>query len=302
MLGSIQDAEDLVQETLLRAWHKQDTFEGRASLRTWLYKIATNACLDAIKRRPKRLLPQNLRQESYPGESLLPPILDPIWLEPFPDEMLAPLDAGPEARYEMLESISLAFLVALQELQPRQRAVLIFCDVLGLPIREVSQLLESTESAVNSTLYRARARLSRQYSPGKNKLTLSSQANHETRVLLDRYLKAWETADIDGLIALLKEDALFPMPPMPVWYKGRESIRAFISATILAGDSVGRWHLRPVQSNGQPAFAWYRRDETGGEYSAFAIQVLTIEDNLLSDVTTFGFPHLFVSFGLPSKL
>lgn len=301
MLGSLQDAEDLVQETLLRAWRRLDTFEGRASLRTWLYKIATNACLDVLKRRPKRALPQNLRRASDPGEPVSPPAADPIWLEPFPDELLAPFDTSPEARYEAHESISLAFLIALQELPPRQRAVLIFCDVLGWSIREVVDLLETTTTAVHSALYRARSRLNDHYSTEDFQNRRLSQLDHQTRALLDRYVHAWEAADIDALVALLKEDATFTMPPFPIWYRGRRSIRTFISSTILAGDPQGRWRLQPVQTNSQPGFAWYRRDEPGDRYAAYAIQVLTIQDGLLSEITTFGFPHLFPFFGLGSE-
>lgn len=302
MLGSLEDAEDMVQETLIRAWVKKNTYEGRASLRTWLYKIATNACLDALKRRSRRLLPQNLRQPSVPGEGFLPPIQDPIWLEPFPDELLDPSDATPESRYEAHESINLAFLVALQELTPRQRAVLILCDVLDWSIEDVSLLLGATPTAINSTLYRARSRLSGHYTSRKARHFHDPQVNQESKALLDRYVTAWETADIDALVALLADDATFPMPPLPVWYQGRDSIRAFISTTILAGNPHGRWRLRPTRSNGQPAFAWYRIDDMSGQYTAYAIQVLTIEKGLLSNITTFGFPNLFSYFGLASVI
>jgi RNA polymerase sigma-70 factor, ECF subfamily len=302
MLGSLQEAEDLVQETLLRAWRRLDTFAGRSALRTWLYKIATNACLDALKRRPRRALPQHFRRASDAGEPLSPPILDPIWIEPFPDELLAPPDAGPEARYEVRESISLAFLTALQTLPPRQRVVLILCDVLDWSLREAGELLGATPVAVNSALYRARSRLSGQYSSAAFQKQRKAQMDPETEALLERYVQAWETADIDALVDLLKEDATFPMPPLPLWYRGRNSIQRFIAATILGGEARGRWRLQPVRSNGQPGFAWYRRDESSGQYEAYAIQVLTIQDGLLADITTFGFPNLFPFFGLAIKL
>lgn len=302
MLGSLQDAEDQVQETFLRAWRRLDTYEGRATFRAWLYKIATNVCLDALKRRSRRVLPPALREASDPGEPMLPPVLDPIWLEPFPDDLLSPSSANPEARYEAHESITLAFMTALQKLPARQRSVLLFCDVLDWPANDVASFLETSVPAVHSMLYRARSSLSKNY-PAKNYQDYRAiHESRETRDLLRRYVQAWETADIEALVALLKEDATFPMPPLPLWYRGRSAIRAFVSAVILSGEARNRWSLHPVKANGQPAFAWYRRDDSSGIYQAYAIQVLTIQDGLLSDVTTFGYPSLFPAFGLKPEI
>ncbi len=299
MLGSLQDAEDLVQETFLRAWRRLDTYEGRASFRAWLYKIATNACLDALDRRPKRTLPTALYAATDPDGPILSPITEPIWLEPFPDELFDPPDGGPEARYDARESVTFAFLIALQVLPPRQRAALILCDVLDWHAREVAELLELTVSAVSSLLHRARTTLAKRYRAHSRDAVQVKPPDSAIAVLLHRYVRAWEMANVDELVSLLKEDARFLMPPIPSWYQGRAAIRAFVSATILAGDAVDRWRLQPVHANAQPGFAWYRRNEMDGGYHAYAIQVLTFDGDLLADITTFGDPTLFSHFGLP---
>ncbi|NIO39566.1 MAG: sigma-70 family RNA polymerase sigma factor, partial [Burkholderiales bacterium] len=288
MLGSAQDAEDLVQETLLRAWRRLDTYAGRAPFRAWLYKIATNACLDVLDRRPKRTLPVAKVEASDPGEPLAPPISEPIWLEPYPDELLAASDSNPEARYDARESISLAFLTALQVLPPRQRAIVILRDVLDWRAREVAESLDTTVSAVNSALHRARTTLAKHYQTRDVEGIKSAPADDALSTLLDRYVRAWERAEIDTLISLLTEEVTFPMPPSPSWYQGRPAVRAFISANILDGDARGRWRLLPTRANGRPAFAWYKRDPSRAVYNAFAIQVLTVDGNLIADITTFA--------------
>jgi RNA polymerase sigma-70 factor (ECF subfamily) len=302
LVGSLQDAEDLVQETFLRAWRRLETFQERASFRAWLYKIATNACLDALDRNQRRVLPVAFGPASDPDEPMLPPMIEPVWLEPFPDERIAPVEVSAEARYDAKEAITLAFMVALQTLPPRQRAVIILRDVLAWRAKEVAGLLEVTVSSVNSMLYRARATLAEHYPAHARRPVVSSQADETTRELLEQYVRAWESADVDALISLLKEDATFPMPPLPSWYQGRASIRRFISLNILDGDARGRWRLLPVRANVQPAYAWYRRDEFNKAYNAFAIQVLAVEDNLLVDITTIGIPALFPYFGMPMAL
>lgn len=301
MLGSLQDAEDVVQDTYLRAWRRLDTYQARASFRAWMYKIATNACLDQLKRRTKRTIPSYLSDPVEPDQ-MQPPVMEPIWLEPFPDELLTPREVTPEGRYSLRESISLAFLVAVQALQPRQRSALLLADVLDWPINEIADIMGSSVSAVNSLLYRARNRLNQLYTLQEEDWIWNGQINREQEALLERYVNAWISADVDGLVALLTEDATFPMPPIPSWCQGRAAIRSFVLAAILYGDSAGRWRILPTHSNSQPAYAWYQWDEASHRYHAFAIQVLTLRDSLISDVTTFGFPHLFTTFGLELEL
>lgn len=300
MLGSLEDAEDQVQETFLRAWRRLETYQGRGSLRAWLYKIASNACLDALQRRPKRSLPLELCAPADPAAPLEPPVTGPVWIEPFPDEQLAPREAGPEARYESRESISFAFMIALQELPPRQRCALILGDVLDWQAAEVAGALNVSVSAVNSLLHRARLTLKqRHHQKWEPKLLPAKERQAQ---ILERYLRAWESADIDGIVSLLTEDATFPMPPLPGWYRGRAAIRSFILATSLAGDAAGRWKLLPIRANGSPGFAFYVRDDAGGKYLPFALQVLRFEGELFGDVITFGAPNLFPAFNLPLEL
>ncbi|HEX7588441.1 MAG TPA: sigma-70 family RNA polymerase sigma factor [Anaerolineae bacterium] len=299
MLGSLQDAEDLVQETLLRAWQKLDTYAGRASFRAWLYKIATNACLDALDRRPRRTMPQARQPASDPHEPLAPSITEPIWLEPIPDDLLADVQVSPEARYDALESITLAFLAALQILPPRQRAVLILRDVLDLHAEEVARVLGITVSSTNSALHRARTTMAKHYHARGIENVKAKPSDEKTRLLLERYMRAWEAGDVDALIVLFKEDAVYPMPPSPSWYQGKAAIRAFISSNILAGDARGRWKMTPTRANAGPALAWYLRDDASSTYRAFAIQSLTFEGDLLANVTTFPNPALFRFFNLP---
>jgi len=310
ILGSLSDAEDLVQETLLRAWRRLDTYEGRASFRAWLYKIATNACLDALdhRRAQKRALPMATQSPADPHLPFAPPGLDPIWLEPFPDAWFVEAAASPEARYTARESISLAFLAALQLLSARQRAALILCDVLGWSAREAAEILGMTVSAVNSALHRARATLARHY-PARDpeSVLLAPPADETMRALLLRYVQAWESADVAGLVALLKEDVAFTMPPSPSWYRGRTATQIFVAATIFADNTLfagvvpGRWRLLPAQANGQPAFALYQRDGSGG-YRAFGVQVLAFAGDGLAEVHNFLTPSLVTRFGLPGEL
>lgn len=302
ILGSLHDAEDMVQETMLRAWRRLDTFEGRASLRAWLYKIATNACLDALNKRSRRALPQTLYPVTDPRQPLAPPVAEPIWLEPYPDDLLPDTGIGPEARYAARESVTLAFLAALQSLPPRQRAVLILCDVLDWRAGEVAALLDTTASAVNSALHRARAALARRYHPGGIDAATVSSVDESTQNLLDRYVAAWESADIAGLTALLREDATFSMPPVPSWYRGRAAIRAVLSTVVFSGEARRQWRMIPVRANAQPAFACYRRAEAGAKHRFFGVQVLTVERKQIADATTFLDPSLIARFGLPDEL
>ncbi len=302
ILGSPQDAEDLVQETFLRAWRRLNTYEGRASFRAWLYKIATNACLDALARRPRRTLPPASYPVGGPQSPLPAPVVEPVWLEPFPDELVAPAETAPESRFEARESIRLSFLLALQVLPPRQRCVLILSDVLDWPARELADMLGASLASVNSLLHRARWTLKKNYRPGRRDSLKTAPVDAQTQKLLDRYVQAWESADLDEIVSLLTEDATFTMPPIPRWFRGAPAIRAFGSAVLLTGDARGRWRLTPVRANGEPGFGWYRRDETGNRYEAYALQVLTAGDHGISAITTFVQPSLFRFFGLPSEL
>ena len=307
ILGSVLEAEDLVQETMLRAWRRIETYEGRASLRAWLYKIATNACLDALdRRRSRRILPAAKYPAADPRQPPIPPVADPIWLEPLPDELLASPADEPEARYAMRESVTLAFVAALQALPPRQRAVLILRDVLDWESSEVAGFLEVSISAVNSLLHRARVTLSRHYHGRGRDAVGALPSDASLRELLDRYVRAWEQADVSGLTALLKEDATHSMPPSPSWHLGRDAIGAFAAAAlfgaaVFGGAGPGRWRLLSTRANGQPAFAVYLRGEAG-TYHAFAIQVLTLDGVRIAELTSFVNPALFPRFGLPLDL
>jgi RNA polymerase sigma-70 factor (ECF subfamily) len=309
ILGSLHEAEDMVQETMLRAWKRLATYEGRASFRSWLYKIATNACLDVLdQRRSRRLLPNQCGPASDPHVQIAPPSKEMVWLEPIPDEWLGDMSAqSPESRYTESESISFAFLTALQALPPRQRAVLILRDVLDFSANDTAEVLELTVSSVNSALHRARTALSQRYQGREQEDSPHSPTDEKTQKLLDHFVQAWERADVDGLVALLKEDAAFAMPPSPSWYQGPEAIRAFAASTVFAnngmfgGKAAGRWKLRRTNANGSPAFIIYQRTETD-QYRAFGIHVLEKSGDKLSLVTSFIDPSLPSRFGFPEIL
>ena len=294
---------------MLRAWKRLDTYEGRASFRSWLYKIATNACLDVLdQRRSRRLLPNQCGPAADPREQFAPPSPEFIWLEPIPDEWLEDVSAlNPEARYTESESVSLAFLTALQALPPRQRAVLILRDVLDFSANETADVLELTVSSVNSALHRARTTLSQNYRGRERQASNHSQTDERTQWLLDHFVKAWESADVAGLVALLKEDAALAMPPSPSWYQGREAIGIFVAATVFAdngmfaGKAAQRWRLAPTRANGSPAFAVYQQSETN-QYQAFGLHVLEVGGDWLSQITSFINPSLPARFGLPQTL
>ena len=279
MLGSAQDAEDVAQETLLRAWRALERFEPRAQFQTWLYRIATNACLDELERRPRRPEP----------------------VDPFPDrpsgEIASPT-YDPAARYAIREGMELALLRAIQELPGRQRAVLIFRDVLGWTAPEVAEVLGSTVASVNSALQRARGTIE-QHLPEPTR----PAADPAERELLHRYVAAFEHADMDGLVALLREDAEFTMPPLPLWYRGRVGTRWFLESQLFAGDARGRFRLIPIAANGCQAFATYQLDQAG-LYRAGALQVLTVENGQIAAIHDFlAFDgELFRRFGLPLSL
>lgn len=305
ILGSLQEADDLVQETFLRAWRRLDTYQGRASLRAWLYKIATNACLDVLdQRHGHRLLPMDVFPASDPKTTIDPPTSEIYWLEPFPDEWLVDQTAiNPEARYSLYESVSLAFLTALQALPPRQRAALILTDVLDWSAREVAELLETSISSVNSALHRARVTLAKHYHGHIQEHPAKVETDEQTQKLLNQYVEAWQTADIAGLVALLKKDAILTMPPSPSWYRGKNAIGIFAARTVFAdhgmfaGKAKGRWKLLPLHANAQPAFAIYQRAEAG-DYQFSGIHVLTAQARQLTQITCFMDPSLLRYFSV----
>jgi RNA polymerase sigma-70 factor (ECF subfamily) len=309
ILGSLHEAEDLVQESMLKAWKRLDSFEGRASFRSWLYKIATNSCLDFLdQKKSRRLLPFDKLSPSNPATPILPPTPEITWLEPFPDEWLGDKSAiNPEARYSDSESISLAFLAALQTLPARQRAVLILRDVLDFSANETSDLLELTVSAVNSALHRARTTLSQRYPRGTMEDSIMSATDERTQQLLDHFVQAWEHADVDGLVALLKADAALAMPPSPSWYQGNAAIGVFAATTIFADDAMfpgkalNRWKLLPTRANGSPAFAIYQCNEQD-TYKAFGLIALVVNGDKLSQIISFIDPSLPPLFGFPMTL
>jgi RNA polymerase sigma-70 factor (ECF subfamily) len=309
LLGSLHDAEDTVQETMLRAWRHFDTFtdRGPGSLRAWLYTIATNTSLDILKKRSQRTLPTIASSASDPTRPVAPRSAETLWLEPFPDSWLAQATENPEALYTRAESISLAFLTALQVLPPRQRAILLLSDVLDWRAVEIAQLLEISVAAVNSALHRARVTLAKNYQREQPESVQLGHTNAALDALLARYLQMWEADDVDGLVALLKEDATLSMPPVPSWYQGREAIRRLLLAVLFPPGVQKRWRLSPTRANGQPAFAVYRANEAAGSYRAFAIQVITLDASRrdlpqIASVTAFLGPELVTSFGLPPQL
>jgi RNA polymerase sigma-70 factor (ECF subfamily) len=303
MLGSLQDAEDVVQETFVRAWKALDEFEGRSLLKNWLYRIATNACLNflASRSRRHRLLPQHLAGPA--GE--LPkgqPDSEVPWLEPYPDaeiEGIVDPSAGPERRYEMREAVRLAFMAAIQQLPPRQRAALILADVLGWPVVEIASLLGGSVASINSVLQRSRDAMRSRYG---DEPPVQSQASAGQDELLDRYVRAWESSDLESLIGLLKEDATFAMPPWRQWYQGRDSIR-WLFSNVWKG--YGGFRLRAVRANGQPAFALYARAPQSAAWNAHSLQVLSVQNARIAALTTFMRPislAIYPAFGLAPHL
>jgi RNA polymerase sigma-70 factor, ECF subfamily len=290
MLGSFEDSEDLVQETFLRAWRKRDSYQGRSTFRAWLYRIATNACLDALERRPRHL-------QTAQGPEV-------TWIQPYPDRFLegiATTDAEPDEAVVSKETIELAFLAAIQHLPPKQRAVLIVRDVLGWSARDSATLLDASVASVNSALQRARATLKKHLPERRLEWAPGVDPSEAERALLKRYIEANERADADAFVAMMREDARFVMPPDPSYFVGREAIVAGWMEGGLGTEEFRDWRWLLTKANMQPAVAFYLRRPGESEHAAFALDVLRIEDGAIGEIVAFP-SVVFPAFELPSKL
>ncbi len=302
MLGSAADAEDAVQESLLNAWRGLARFEGRSSLRSWLYRIATNASLKIIERRPKRVLPVDYGPPAERGDARGEPLVESVWIEPVADERLGP-EAGyasPAARYELRESVELAFIAALQHLPPRQRAVLILRDVLGFSAREAAEVLEATPASIDSALQRAHQTVDDRLPEQDQQATLSTLDDAALRRVVDGYVDAWERDDVDALAAMLTDEAVFAMPPEATWFRGREAVAEFVGTAPMG--TGNRWRLVPTRANGQLAFGHYIWREEQRAFAAESLGVLTLDGERIAEMMMFRSPKAFAGFGLPDEL
>jgi RNA polymerase sigma-70 factor (ECF subfamily) len=300
MLGSTADAEDGLQDALLAAWRGLPRFEGRSSLRSWLYAIATNACLRAIERRPKRVLPLDYGPPADPHDPLAEPLVESVWIEPYPDTMLAD-NATPGARYEQREAIELAFIAAIQHLPARQRAVLLLRDVLGFSARETAAALGTTPVSIDSALQRAHKAVEQRLPERSQQATLRSLGDEDLKHVVEGFVTAWECADIDALVSMLAEDAVFAMPPEPTWFSGRDAIRPFLAAIPLAPETP-RHRLVPTRANGQIAFGHYSWRAEPSAFVRHAITVLTLRGTEIAQITIFRTPSAFAGFDLPERV
>jgi RNA polymerase sigma-70 factor (ECF subfamily) len=293
MLGSLEDSEDLVQETFLRAWRGREGFgaDGRGAFRAWLYRIATNACLDVLRRRPRRVLPHEVAPPSDPREPIPPPA-DLPWLQPYPDSLVDHVVAR--------ETIELAFIAAIQHLPPRQRAMLILRDVVGWSAKEAASQLDLSVAAANSALQRARETLRARLGPRRADWTRPAEPSEAELALLRRYVEAHERADMAGLLALLREDARLLMPPHTTWFEGRDAIMTAMEPAFSPG--FGAMRTVMTGANGQPAVAHYLRAPGDDTYRPLALDVLTVRDGLVAEITSFVLPEILPAFGLPTEL
>ncbi|MFF8585032.1 sigma-70 family RNA polymerase sigma factor [Streptomyces althioticus] len=299
MLGSSFEAEDAVQDTMIRAWRSLDKFEGRSSLRSWLYRIATNVCLDMLSAGNKRARPMDLTESTPLAQAALSPRPDHTWLEPMPDDRVLPTPADPAEAAVAKESVRLAFMAALQRLPAKQRAVLILREVLAWKASEVAELLDTSVASVNSALQRARATLAERREPGAD-ASVSDPLDEDQKKLLDRYVAAFEGYDMSALTALLHEDAIMTMPPFDLWLTGADDITGFI--TTLGAPCAGS-RLVPVRVNGLPGFAQYKPDPENGGFVPWAIQALEMSDGRITGFHCFlDTQRWFPLFGLPLRL
>jgi RNA polymerase sigma-70 factor (ECF subfamily) len=292
MLGSVQDAEDLAQETYLRAWRSYGQFEGRASVRTWLYQIATNRCLTELGKRSRRMLPSGVYEpEPDPGAYMEEAGAEVIWLQPVPDAMVIPESADPAAVVAAREGLRLALIASLQYVPPKQRAALVLREVLAFPAADVAVVLGTTTASVKSALQRARARLE-EVAPVADQI--SEPTAPQARALLDQYIAAFENADAPALERLLTQDAVIEATPLRTWFAGRKTCMPFLRDRLLG--SPGDWRMLATGANGQPSVAAYTRD-SGGSYQPYGICVLTVTDGGIRRISSFGDPSLVTVFG-----
>jgi RNA polymerase sigma-70 factor, ECF subfamily len=294
MVGSYEDSEDLVQETFLRAWRKRKSFQGRSTFRAWLYRIATNACLDLLHRRPRKIRP-------HEGAT---PLAEVPWLQPYPDEVLEEIPSGeaePDVEVVARETMELAFIAAIQLLPPKQRAALILRDVLGWSAAETASLLETSVAAANSALQRARATMKRHLPERRLDWRADEEPSEQERALLERYMDATERNDPAAMVRLLREDAFCSMPPLEAWYVGNEAIVAAWVEDGFGTEAVGRLQSVPVSANRQPAVAIYRKRPGGTEYRPLALDVLRFDEGRVAEIVVFG-PDVFGAFGLPATM
>jgi RNA polymerase sigma-70 factor, ECF subfamily len=288
MLGSVHDADDALQEALLGAWRGRSGFEGRSSLRSWLYTIATNASLRILDGRKRRELPGGTGSGDDPRAPLAEPLAESVWVEPYPDEVL---------RYEDREGVELAYVAALQLLPPNQRAALLLREVLGFSAREVAELLETSVASVNSAVQRARAKLERRRPARSQQETLRALGDERSRELVARFVDAWNRADVAAIVALLSEDASFSMPPLPTWFRGRDDIGAFITALLEAAGTLGStWRFEVTSAGGQPAMVGRRRNPDSGRDELGVLAVLTFEGERIAAITAFIGPGVLGRF------
>ena len=306
MLGSVHDAEDAMQDALLRAWRGLPRFDGRSALKSWLYRIVTNSCLDLIKKRPKKVLPieHGPPGDAHDGPGV--PLTESIWIEPYPDEALADGRAAPEARYEQRESVELAFVAALQHLPARQRAVLILREVLGYSANEVADTLETSAPAVNSALQRARKTIDETLPERSQAQTLRALGDDRVTEMVESYMEAWERGDVEAVTAMLAEDAAITMPPMASWFRG-EGVQIFLREWAFSGrvyDLEGRRSVRVLRAsaNGQPAIGTYAWNDEARAHLPTVLQVLSFDGDRITEITGFVDPSAHARFGLPARL
>ena len=296
MLGSVQDAEDAVQEALLAAWRGLAGFEGRSSVRTWLFRVATNVCLRLSSRRPRRMLSFDHGPARRDTSDLGEPVTGPVWLEPWPEDLALDDEPDPAAAYLRRESVELAFVAALQHLPGTQRAVLILRDVLGFTAAEVAEMLDTTPASVNSAMQRARATTQQRMPQRTQQAELAALGPAGRRALVDAFVTAWERADVPALLDLLAEDARFTMPPLPAWFDGPEDVGRFMADRLFATP----WRLVPITANGQPGFGCYQHD--GQRFRLGAVNVLSLRDGRISWIAGFVDPQVLRRFPVPEEL